>query len=85
MTDVVDSKENKCNICGGKLKRLYGFKKYKEYPEGFYEHFEESDGKPVYIKDREHFWKECKKRGIEPIGDKVAKKVKARKRMMLFT
>ena len=79
-TDVFDKEDKICLVCGGKLKRIYGYSKYKEYPEGYYENFEEPDGKKVYIKDREHFWKECKKRGLEPVGGKVVKKVKDRQR-----
>jgi hypothetical protein len=78
--DVVDKDVKKCDICGGKLNRIYGMHKFKEYPEGYYENFEEPDGKPVYIKDREHFWKEAKKRGLEPVGGEVVKKVKDRQR-----
>ncbi len=78
--DVFDKGDKICLVCGGKLKRIYGMSKYKEYPAGYYENFEEPGGKPVYIKDREHFWKEAKKRGLEPVGGDVVKKVKARKR-----
>jgi len=82
--DVVDSDVKKCNICGGELVRIYGMRKYKEYPAGYYENFEETDGQPVYIKDREHFWKEAKKRGIEPVGGDIAKKAKARKKKVFY-
>ena len=65
-TDVFDKEDKICLVCGEPLSRIYGYAKYKEYPAGYYENFEDTDGKPVYIKDREHFWKECKKRGLEP-------------------
>ena len=61
MTDIEDSQKI-CDICGGILKRLYGFRKYNQYPEGYYENFGD---RPVYIKDRQHFWKEAKKRGLD--------------------
>lgn len=77
--DVVDNTVKVCDICGGKMKRLYGYRKYAEYPEGLYENFEEPDGKPVYIRDREHFWKEAKKRGLEPASKGLIKEFKDRR------
>lgn len=76
MIKIVDKKCNKCNqvvtdvssdekvcpYCGGELVRIYGFRKYNEYPAGYYTNFGD---KPVYISDREHFWKEAKKRGLD--------------------
>jgi len=67
--------ELKCS-CGGKLLRIFSCRKYPEYPEGFYENF---DHEPLYIRDRSHFYKEAKKRGLEPVIPRKEYR-KARKR-----
>jgi hypothetical protein len=60
-----------CPICGEKMNRLYGFRKYQEYPAGYYENF---DNKPLYINDREHFYKEAKKRGLDVYSSEYKRK-----------
>ena len=75
-----DNKEYTCNVCKGKLLRIYGnYQKYKEYPEGYYENF---DHEPVYIKDREDFYKKCKAYGLEPKIPKAA--IERRKAKKIF-
>lgn len=75
---MTTGEDNYCPDCGSKLHRIYGsVSKYPEYPEGMYENFEH---KPIYIKDREHFYKECKKRNLEPVVPKAAKEKKKRKK-----
>ena len=81
-TDMVFEENLKCETCGGNLKRLFGFRKFKEYPEGYYENLDEGDG-PVYIKDRAHFYKECKKRGLEPVVPKAAIERKKRRKVFI--
>jgi len=61
VTDVFED-ENICPICDSKMKRLYGFRKYKEIPMGYYDNI---DHKPILIKDRSDFKRELKKRGLD--------------------
>jgi DNA-directed RNA polymerase subunit RPC12/RpoP len=75
-----DDKEYPCRKCNSKMARLYGsVNKYKEYPEGYYENF---DNEPVYIKDRSDFYKKCKQYGVEP---KVPKNRRKKDVIRIFT
>ena len=54
--------EDICPACKAKMKRLYGFRKYKEIPRGYYNNF---GHEPVYIGDRSDFNRELKKRKLD--------------------
>ena len=72
---IVDKKCPNCNLviadliaeeidlcsCGFELKRIFGFRKLKEFKPGLYEHFEHE---PIYIENREQYREECDKRGL---------------------
>jgi len=53
--------KNKCPNCDIELKRVFGFRKPKEFIPGLYEHF---DSKPIFIESKEQYRQECEKRGV---------------------
>ena len=73
---IVDKKCPNCNIivadlinadvdicsCGYELKRIFGFKKQKEFKPGMFSNFEHD---PIYIESREQYKDECDKRHLE--------------------
>jgi predicted nucleic acid-binding Zn-ribbon protein len=80
--DIVyeDIRKYTCRECGGRLRRMFSVRKYPEYPEGLYEHF---GHEPVYIRDRDYFYRECKARGLEPKVPKAA--INAKKGRKYYT
>jgi len=80
---IVDKKCTNCNIivndliaddidlcsCGYELKRIFGFRKLKEFIPGMYSHFEHDD---IYIESREQYREECDKRGLVCEGGNIA-------------
>lgn len=80
---MVNNEEVVCPKCATPMLRIYGgFRKYKEYPEGFYENFE---NEPIYIKDREDFYKKCKEYDCHPHVPDAAKRKKKENRIRIFT
>jgi len=59
--NVFEDEMEKCPECGGKLARMFGYRKYSDFIEGYYENFEHE---PIYIKTRQQFKQECKKRNL---------------------
>ena len=59
--DLFAGEDDICPKCGTKLKRIFGYKKYKEFIPAWFEHF---DHEPIFIDSREQFKAECKKRNL---------------------
>jgi len=72
---IVDKKCTNCNLvvrdlieeetdicpCGFELKRIFSFRKLKDFTPGLYEHFEHD---PIYIASRKQYREECDRRGL---------------------
>jgi hypothetical protein len=53
--------------CGGKMERLFGYRKYSEFVPGYYSHFTHED---IYIDSPKTYKKMCKKYNVEQMGGK---------------
>lgn len=73
--NVLNDTDNVCK-CGGNLQRLFSYNKKVQMLPHWQEHM---GNEPVYIEDRQHFDKECKKRGLD------TKPLKKPKNTMYFT
>jgi hypothetical protein len=66
--DLLADEIDNCS-CGYELKRIFGFRKLKEFTPGMFEHFEHD---PIYIETREQYREECDKRGLVCDGGAMA-------------